>query len=86
MSLNYEAEFYRNGLLKTVKVKEHNVGTTYETIEFTMTSKLTDEATGKVIVDSGHTSFFAPKEFKEFFGPIFNDLKVRLENENSIQQ
>lgn len=86
MSLNYEAEFYRNGLLKTVKVREHNVGTSYETIEFTMTSKLTDESTGKVIIDSGHTAFFAPKEFKEFFGPIFNDLKARLENEDSIQQ
>jgi len=82
MSLNYEAEFYRAGLLKTVKIKEHK----YDLVEFTITSKLTDEETGKVILDSGHTSFFSNKEFKEFFGPIFNEMKVRLENADSIQQ
>lgn len=82
MSLNYEAEFYRNGLLKTIKIKEHS----YDLVEFTITSKLTDENTGKVISDNGHTSFFSTKEFKEFFGPIFNDMKVKLQDENSIQQ
>jgi hypothetical protein len=82
MSLNYEAEFYRNGLLKTVKIKEHS----YDLVEFTITSKLTDEITGKVITDNGHTSFFSTKEFKEFFGPIFNDMKVKIQNEDSIQQ
>jgi hypothetical protein len=43
MSLNYEAEFYRNGLLKTVTIKEHNMGTSYETIEFTIKNKLTND-------------------------------------------
>ena len=87
MSLNYEAEFYRNGLLKTVRIKEHNKGTSYETIEFTIKNKLTDEE-GKVIIDNGHTSFFSPKEFKEFFGPIFSDMKERLDNDipNSVQE
>ncbi len=87
MSLNYEAEFYRGGLLKTVKIKEHNKGTSYETIEFTIKNKLTDD-TGKVIIDTGHTSFFSPKEFIEFFGPIFKDMKERLDNDipNSIQE
>lgn len=84
MSLNYEAEFYRNGLLKTVKIKEHNMGTSYEAIEFTINQKLKDE-TGKVIIDSGHTSFFSPKEFKEFFGPIFKDMKERIDNADSVQ-
>jgi hypothetical protein len=84
MSLNYEAEFYRGGLLKTIKVREMP----YDLVEFTLTSKLTDETTGKNIVDSGHTWFFSHKEFREFFGPIINDLKVRLENDNanSIQK
>ncbi len=87
MSLNYEAEFYRGGLLKTVKIKEHNKGTSYETIEFTIKNKLTD-ADGKVIIDNGHTSFLSPKEFREFFGPIFKDMKERLDNDipNSIQE
>jgi hypothetical protein len=81
MSLNYEAEFGRGGLLKTIKIKEHK----YDLVEFTITSKLTDEETGKVIVDSGHTSFFSHREFKDFFGPIFNDMKVRLDNADSVQ-
>jgi hypothetical protein len=46
---------------------------------------LTDE-NGKTIIDSGHTSFFDPREFAEFFGPIVNDLKVRIENADSIQE
>jgi hypothetical protein len=81
MSLNYEAEFYRAGLLKTIKVKEHK----YDLVEFTITSKLTDEKSGKVIIDSGHTSFFSHREFKDFFGPIFNDLKASLDNADSVQ-
>jgi hypothetical protein len=87
MSLNYEAEFYRDGLLKTVTIKERNKGASYETIEFTIKNKLTD-VDGKVIIDSGHTSFFSPKEFREFFGPIFKDMKERLDNDipNSIQE
>jgi hypothetical protein len=87
MSLNYEAEFYRDGLLKTVTIKERNKGASYETIEFTIRNKLTD-VDGKVIIDSGHTSFFSPKEFKEFFGPIFKHMTERLDNDipDSIQE
>lgn len=76
MSLNYEAEIYRGGLMRTIKVKEMQ----YDLIELTVTTKLTDEATGKVITDSGHTWFFETKEFKEFFTPVINELKARLEN------
>lgn len=84
MSLNYEGEIYRGGLLRTIKVKE----VLYNLIEVTVTTKLTDEATGKVITDSGHTWFFENKEFLEFFTPIINELKGKLENENtnSIQK
>ena len=87
MSLNYEAEIYRGGLLKTVVIRERNTGTSYATIEFTIKNKLTD-VDGKVIIDNGHTSFFSPKEFREFFGPIFNDMKERLDNDipDSIQE
>jgi hypothetical protein len=82
MSLNYESEFYRGGLLKTIKVKEMP----YDLVEFTVTTKLTDEETGKTITDSGHTWFFDTREFKEFFTPIIDELKVRLDNANSIQK
>jgi hypothetical protein len=82
MSLNYASEIYRGGLLRTIKVKE----VPYNLIEVTVTTKLTDEATGKVITDSGHTWFFEHKEFVEFFTPIINELKEKLENDvtNSI--
>jgi hypothetical protein len=86
--MNKVYEFGRSdGLLKTVIIKEHNKGTSYETIEFTIKNKLTDDK-GKTIIDSGHTSFFDPREFKDFFEPIINDLKVRFDNDipNSIQE
>ena len=83
MSLNKVYEFGRSdGLLKTIIIKEHNVGTSYATVEFTIKNKLTNE-NGKVIIDNGHTSFFEPREFKDFFEPIINDLKVRFENDNA---
>lgn len=83
MSLNKVYEFGRSdGLLKTIIIKEHNVGTSYVTVEFTIKNKLTNE-NGKVIIDNGHTSFFEPREFKDFFEPIINDLKVRFENGNA---
>jgi len=84
--MNKVYEFGRSdGLLKTVIIKEHNKGTSYETIEFTIKNKLTDN-NGKTIIDSGHTSFFEPREFKEFFGPIIHDMKERFDNANSIQE
>ena len=83
--MNKVYEFYKAGMLKTITIKEQNKGTSYETIEFTIKNKLTDEH-GKVIIDSGHTSFFDPREFKDFFEPIINDLKVRFENADSIQK
>lgn len=79
MSLNYEAEFYRGGLLKTIKIKEHK----YDLVEFTITSKLTDEETGKVIVDNAHTTFLDTREFREFFGTFINDMKVKLDADSS---
>lgn len=69
-------EIGRGGGLTTVKVKDH----AYDTIEFTITKYLRDE-NGKEIVNSGYTVFFTEKEFKSFFTPIVNDLKVRIENE-----
>lgn len=79
MSFNYETEFYRGGLLKKIVVKEHP----YDLIEFTITSKLTDEHTGKVITDNGHTSFFDNREFVEFFTPFINHMKEKLHNDNA---
>jgi len=81
--MNKIYEFGRSdGLLKTIMIKEHNKGTSYETVEFTIKNKLTNE-NGKVIIDNGHTSFFEPREFKDFFEPIINDLKARFDHGNA---
>ncbi|CAB4170355.1 hypothetical protein UFOVP909_34 [uncultured Caudovirales phage] len=82
--MNLEYEIHREGLTRTIKIKEHNVGTSYVTVEFTVKNKLVDQ-NGKVIIDGGHTCFFDPKEFTEFFTPIINELKARLDNADSIQ-
>jgi len=78
-----EYEFFKAGLLKKVVIKEHQ----YDLVEFTIYQKLTDE-NGKVIIDSKQESYFTSREFKEFFAPLVNDLKVRFEDEetNSTQE
>jgi len=82
--MDLEYELYREGLTRTITIKEHNINTSYATVEFTVKNKLVD-ANGKIIIDGGHTCFFEPREFKEFFQPIINELKVRLDNADSIQ-
>lgn len=76
MSLNYEAELYKGGLLTTVKVMKHE----YDNIEVTFKRHLENE-TGKPIIDSSFTMFYTEREFKEFFLPLINELKVRFEND-----
>jgi hypothetical protein len=81
--MDLEYEIHREGLTRTVKIKSH----AYDLIEFTIRQKLMSD-TGKELCNSGHTSFFETKEFVEFFGPIINEMKVRLDNgtTNSIQE
>jgi len=70
-------EIFRDGLLSTIKVKSH----AYDTIEFTMTKRMTD-TNGKELINSGYTMFFSSREFKEFFTPIVTDLQKELDNGN----
>lgn len=81
--MDLEYELYREGLTRTVKIKSHS----YDLIEFTIKNKLVNEK-GIEVINSGHTCFFDTKEFVEFFGPIINEMKVRLDNgiTNSIQE
>jgi hypothetical protein len=74
-------ELGRAGGLTTVRIKDHS----YDVIEFTISHYLQDEK-GKEIVNSGYTAFFTNKEFKEFFTPIVNDMKVRIDNEQSASE
>jgi hypothetical protein len=72
-------ELSRNGLLTTLVIKDHD----YDVVEFSITKKLVN-LDGKVIVDSTNQMFFSNREFKDFFEPIINDLKVRFDDANSI--
>jgi len=81
MPLNKQYEFYKEGLHKTITVKEHN----YDLVELTFRQKLSDEQ-GKVIMDSKYESFFTTREFRDFIEPFVNDMKVRFENADSIQK
>jgi hypothetical protein len=74
-------ELFKNGLTTTIRIKDH----AYDTIEFTMKKHLIDEK-GKELVNSGYTMFFSNKEFVEFWKPIIDDMKVRIENADSIQK
>lgn len=79
--MDYKTEFNRPaGLTKTIRIKDHK----YDIVEFTITQKLVDSK-GTVICDNGYTQFFSEKEFKVFFEPIVNELKVRFENASNEQ-
>lgn len=74
-------EIGRGGGLTTIKIKDHQ----YDVVEFSITKYLTDDH-GKEIVNSGYTTFFSNKEFTEFFTPIVNDLKARLDDANNASK
>jgi hypothetical protein len=72
--MNKVYEFYKDGLYKTIVIKEHM----YDMIEFTILQRLTDDD-DNVLIDSKYDQYFTNKEFKEFFSPIVNDLKERFD-------
>ena len=45
--MDLEYELYREGLTRTITIKEHNINTSYATVEFTVKNKLVD-ANGKI--------------------------------------
>lgn len=73
-------EIGRDGGVTTIKIKD----IPYNIVEFTITKYLRDED-GKEIVNNGYTTFFSDKEFKDFFEPIINDMKVKFDNDEQNQ-
>jgi hypothetical protein len=73
--MNSTYEFNHESGLTAFKIKDHHYGI----VEFTIVKHL-DHKGGKKNVSSSCTTFFTKKEFKEFFTPLINDLKVRFEN------
>ena len=73
-------EIGRGGGITTIKIKD----LPYDVVEFTITKYLKDED-NKEIVNTGYTTFFSKKEFKDFFEPIINDMKVKFDNDQQNQ-
>ena len=82
MSDTYDSEFelFRNGLSTKLILKSHD----YDVVELTIKKHLVDEQ-GRELVNSSYTNFFTHSEFKNFLQPLVNDLKVRFDHADSIQ-
>jgi hypothetical protein len=72
----YKGELFRNGLMTTVDVVEHD----RDVIEVTLKSQLPDD-TGDFILDNKYQMFFTNREFEEFFKPFLYNMKERFDND-----
>lgn len=79
--MNINIEINKAELHKSVTVKSHS----YDIVEFTI-RQIAFDKDGKELTNSYHTTFYSTKEFKDFFQPLVNELKVRFDNDNSIQE
>jgi hypothetical protein len=81
--MNINIELNKPDLQKKVIVKSH----AYDLVEFTV-KQVSFDKDGKELTNSYHTTFYNTKEFKDFFQPLVNELKVRFDNDipNSTQE
>lgn len=73
----YKGELFRNGLMTSVDVLEHD----RDVIEVTLRKQLPAEDGKKMIVDSNYQMFFTNREFEEFFKPFLYNMKERFDND-----
>ena len=76
--MDQQWELSKGDLTRTIIIKD----IPYGMVEFTMKTVMVDEE-GRVIIDRASTSFFDTDDFKKFFQPIVNELKVRFDNDSS---
>lgn len=72
----YKGELFRNGLMTSVDVVEHD----RDVVEVTLKSQLPDD-TGDYVIDNKYQMFFTNREFEEFFKPFLYNMKERFEND-----
>jgi hypothetical protein len=72
----YKGELFRNGLMTSVDVVEHD----RDVIEVTLKSQLPDD-NGDYILDNKYQMFFTNREFEEFFKPFLYNMKERFDND-----
>lgn len=72
----YKGELFRNGLMTSVDVVEHD----RDVVEVTLRSQLPDD-TGDYILDNKYQMFFTNREFEEFFKPFLYNMKERFDHD-----
>lgn len=76
-------EIYKAGLRTTITVQDLEVG---DLVQLKFHRHLIDEKTGKDIINSTFEMYYTPEELKNFLHPFVNDMRVRFENADSIQE
>lgn len=74
-------ELYRSGLLTTMTIKDIPSN---GMIQVSIIRNLKDE-NGKEVINSNLEMYFTAREFKEFFQPMVNDMKVRFDEYGNSQ-
>ena len=77
MSLEFQSEIYKSGILTTIEVHDHD----YDIVEFVIKRNMLSEDC-KTLVDSKSSMYFTSREFKDFFSQFTNAMQERFDNGN----
>ena len=77
MSLKFQSEIYKSGMLTTIEVHDHE----YDLVEFVIKRNMLAED-GKTLVDTKSSMYFTNREFKDFFSQFTNAMQERFNNGN----
>ena len=77
MSLEFQSEIYKSGLLTTIEVHDCE----YDLVEFVIKRNMLAED-GKTLVDTKSSMYFTNREFKDFFSQFTNAMQERFNNGN----
>jgi len=78
--LNFETELFKNGLLTTITLKEHD----RDVVELSIKRLLNEN--DKELVNSKTSMFFSKRELSNFLMPLAQYLKENLDNEQTGNQ
>ena len=79
MSLKFQSEIYKSGMLTTIEVHDHE----YDLVEFVIKRNMLAED-GKTLIDTKSSMYFTNREFKDFFSQFTNAMQERFNNGNKL--
>ena len=79
MSLEFQSEIYKSGLLTTIEVHDCE----YDLVEFVIKRNMLAED-GKTLIDTKSSMYFTNREFKDFFSQFTNAMQERFNNGNKL--